>query len=126
MNRRVQLDQEVAVLIVDDSDDQRALLRRYFEREGCMVTTAQNADEAMLAYRAATPDLAVIDLVLPGMTGWELTDCLRAEYPECVVVITSVLEISQYPDSQANLPKPFTGAQVRKVLHDYVPKWNSA
>jgi len=68
----------------------------------------------------------VIDLVLPGMTGWELTDCLRAEYPECVVVITSVLEISQYPDSQANLPKPFTGAQVRKVLHDYVPKWNSA
>ncbi|MBC7762705.1 MAG: response regulator [Candidatus Saccharibacteria bacterium] len=126
MNRRVQLDQEVAVLIVDDSDDQRALLRRYFEREGCMVTTAQNAEEAMLAYRAATPDLAVIDLVLPGMTGWELTDCLRAEYPECVVVITSVLEISQYPDSQANLPKPFTGAQVRKVLHDYVPKWNSA
>mgnify|MGYP000609624246 CR=1 FL=1 len=126
MNRRAQLDQEVAVLIVDDSDDQRALLRRYFEREGCMVTTAQNAEEAMLAYRAATPDLAVIDLVLPGMTGWELTDCLRAEYPECVVVITSVLEISQYPDSQANLPKPFTGAQVRKVLHDYVPKWNSA
>ncbi|WP_327057399.1 response regulator [Glaciihabitans sp. GrIS 2.15] len=122
----MQLDQEVAVLIVDDSDDQRALLRRYFEREGCMVTTAQNAEEAMLAYRAATPDLAVIDLVLPGMTGWELTDCLRAEYPECVVVITSVLEISQYPDSQANLPKPFTGAQVRKVLHDYVPKWNSA
>ena len=126
MNRRVQLDQEVAVLIVDDSDDQRALLRRYFEREGCMVTTAQNAEEAMLAYRAATPDLAVIDLVLPGMTGWELTDCLRAEYPECIVVVTSVLEISQYPDSQANLPKPFTGAQVRKVLHDYVPKWNSA
>lgn len=126
MNRRVQLNQEVAVLIVDDSDDQRALLRRYFEREGCMVTTAQNAEEAMLAYRAATPDLAVIDLVLPGMTGWELTDCLRAEYPECIVVVTSVLEISQYPDSQANLPKPFTGAQVRKVLHDYVPKWNSA
>ena len=126
MNRHAQLNQQVAVLIVDDSDDQRALLRRYFEREGCMVTTAQNAEEAMLAYRTATPDLAVIDLVLPGMTGWELTDCLRAEYPECVVAITSVLDISAYPDSQANLPKPFTGAQVRKVLQDYVPKWNSA
>ena len=91
-----------------------------------MVTTAHNAEEAMLAYRTATPDLAVIDLVLPGVTGWELTDCLRAEHPECVVAITSVLDISEYPNSQANLPKPFTRAQVRKVLQDHVPKWTSA
>ena len=126
MNRHAQLNQKVAVLIVDDSDDQRALLRRYFEREGCMVTTAQNAEEAMLAYRTATPDLAVIDLVLPGVTGWELSDRLRAEHPECVVAITSVLDISEYPNSQANLPKPFTRAQVRKVLQDHVPKWTSA
>ena len=126
MNRNTQLNQKVAVLIVDDSDDQRALLRRYFEREGCMVTTAQNAEEAMLAYRTATPDLAVIDLVLPGVTGWELTDCLRAEHPECVVAITSVLDISEYPNSQANLPKPFTRAQVRRMLQEHVPKWTSA
>ena len=125
LDQPAQLDQKVAVLIVDDSDDQRALLRRYFEREGCVVTTAQNAQEAMLAYRTRTPDLAVIDLVLPGMTGWELTDCLRAEHPECVIAITSVLSISKYPASQANLPKPFTGAQVRKLLGDHVVKWTS-
>ena len=118
--------QNVNVLVVDDSDDQRALLRRYFEREGCAVTTAHNAEAAMTAYRAAKPDLAVIDLLLPGMTGWELTDCLRAEHPECVVAITSVLDISEYPDCQVNLPKPFTGAQVRELLRDFVPKWTSA
>ena len=126
MTRRVPLDPTVAVLIVDDSDDQRALLRRYFEREGCMVTTAQNAEEAMIAYRIAAPDLAVIDLVLPGMTGWELAGCLRTELPECVVAISSVLDISAYPDAQANLPKPFTGTQVRKVLQDHFPNWSSA
>ena len=126
MTSHAQEDYKVTVLIVDDSDDQRALLRRYFEREGCAVTTAHNAEAAMIAYRAATPDLAVIDLVLPGMTGWELTDCLRAEHPDCVVAITSVLDISEYPDCQANLPKPFTGAQVRKLLRDFVPKWISA
>lgn len=126
MTSHAQEDHKVTVLIVDDSDDQRALLRRYFEREGCAVTTAHNAEAAMIAYRAATPDLAVIDLVLPGMTGWELTDCLRAEHPDCVVAITSVLDISEYPDCQANLPKPFTGAQVRKLLRDFVPKWISA
>lgn len=126
MTSHAQEDHKVTVLIVDGSDDQRALLRRYFEREGCAVTTAHNAEAAMIAYRAATPDLAVIDLVLPGMTGWELTDCLRAEHPDCVVAITSVLDISEYPDCQANLPKPFTGAQVRKLLRDFVPKWISA
>ena len=126
MTSHAQEDHKVTVLIVDDSDDQRALLRRYFEREGCAVTTAHNAEAAMIAYRAATPDLAVIDLVLPGMTGWELTDCLRAEHPDCVVAITSVLDISEYPDCQVNLPKPFTGAQVRKLLRDFVPKWISA
>ena len=126
MTSHAQEDHKVTVLIVDDSDDQRALLRRYFEREGCAVTTAHNAEAAMIAYRAATPDLAVIDLVLPGMTGWELTDCLRAEYPGCVIAITSVLDISEYPDCQAHLPKPFTGAQVRKLLRDFVPKWISA
>ena len=126
MTSHAQEDHKVTVLIVDDSDDQRALLRRYFEREGCAVTTAHNAEAAMIAYRAATPDLAVIDLVLPGMTGWELTDCLRAEHPDCVVAITSVLDISEYPDCQANLPKPFTGAQVRTLLRDFVPKWTSA
>ena len=126
MTSHAQENHKVTVLIVDDSDDQRALLRRYFEREGCAVTTAHTAEAAMIAYRAATPDLAVIDLVLPGMTGWELTDCLRAEHPDCVVAITSVLDISEYPDCQASLPKPFTGAQVRKLLRDFVPKWISA
>ena len=126
MTNHAHENQKVTVLIVDDSDDQRALLRRYFEREGCAVTTAHNAEAAMMAYRTETPDLAVIDLVLPGMTGWQLTDRLRAEHPDCVVAISSVLDISEYPDCQANLPKPFTGAQVRKLLQDFVPKWISA
>ncbi len=125
MSNPVSEKEKVAVLIVDDSEDQRALLHRYFERAGCDVTSVQNAEDAIIAYSRSTPDLAVIDLVLPGMTGWELTDRLRTERPDCVIAITSVLDTEEYPPSDAVLPKPFTGAQIRKVLRDFVPKWSA-
>jgi CheY-like chemotaxis protein len=119
----VNISEKVTVLVVDDSGDQRALLRRYFERAGCVVTTAKNAEDAITAYTRATPDLAVIDLVLPGMSGWELTERLRLDRPGCVIAVTSVLDESTYPAAEARLPKPFTGAQIRTVLRDFVPKW---
>jgi CheY-like chemotaxis protein len=113
----------VTVLVVDDSDDQRRLLMRYFERAGCEVIEASSAEDAIAACEEANPDLAVIDLVLPGMNGWELSDRFRGERPECVIAITSVLDPTDYPDCDVALPKPFTGAEVLQVLRGFVPKW---
>lgn len=113
----------VDVLIVDDDDDQRTILRRYFERAGCRVVVAADADEAVSSYRERPPHLAVIDLVLPGMDGWELTALVRSDLPDCAIAITSVLEESDYPSSDAVLPKPVTGEHVRRVLRDHVPQW---
>ena len=118
--------ERVRVLIVDDSDDQRHLLRRYFERAGCDVRDAPNAEIAIEAYAVLTPDLAVIDLILPGMDGWALAARLGADNPDCVIAITSVLDEEDYPNGHASLPKPVTGAHVRQMLHDFVPKWNAA
>lgn len=113
----------VNVLVVDDSDDQAELLRRYLEKAGCFVTTASNAEDAIAAYLGATPDLAIIDLVLPGMDGWELITRLRSDRPDCAIAVTSVLDAADYPAADAILPKPFTGAQVRQVLVDTIPRW---
>ncbi len=124
MSRPGELSHKVTVLVVDDSDDQRALLRRYFERAGCVVTAVKNAEDAIASYTGATPDLAVIDLVLPGMSGWELTEQLRRERPGCVIAVTSVLDESTYPKTEAMLPKPFTGAQILTILREFVPKWS--
>jgi CheY-like chemotaxis protein len=114
------------VLIVEDSDDQRLLLRRYFERAGCDVRVAPSAEEAIAAYSIVTPDLAVIDLVLPGMDGWELAVRLGADNPDCIIAITSVLNAEDYPLGHPSLPKPVTGANVRQMLADFVPKWTAA
>jgi CheY-like chemotaxis protein len=115
----------VRVLIVEDSDDQRDLLRAYFEKAGCAVMTVKNAEEAVDAYAHTPPELAVIDLVLPGMDGWTLVEKLRVDVPECAIAVTSVLDSRRYPEAQAILPKPFTRAQVLKVLADCVPRWTA-
>ncbi|MCU1544806.1 MAG: response regulator [Microbacteriaceae bacterium] len=111
------------VLIVDDSEDQLLLLRTYFERAGCTVESVGTAEDAINAFDASAPDLAVIDLLLPGMDGWELAARMKERRPECNIVITSVLDEHEYPVDHATLPKPVTGADVRRVLAELVPGW---
>jgi CheY-like chemotaxis protein len=113
----------VRVLIVDDSEDQLRLLSTYFERAGCAVESVGNAEDAISAFEISVPDLAVIDLLLPGMDGWELAARMQKSRPECKIVITSVLDEQDYPIDHATLPKPVTGADVRRVLSELVPTW---
>lgn len=115
----------VRILVVEDSDDQRDLLRAYFEKAGCAVVTVKNAEEAIPAYQETEPELAVVDLVLPGMDGWALVEKMRADVPGCAIAVTSVLDVRKYPDTQAILPKPFTRAQILRVLEDCVPRWKA-
>jgi CheY-like chemotaxis protein len=117
-------DRTVRVLIVDDSEDQLLLLRTYFERAGCVVDSVGTAEDAIRVAHESEPDLAVIDLVLPGMDGWEFATRLRADKPNCKIVITSVLNEEDYPTEHATLPKPVSGADVRRVLHELVPHWS--
>lgn len=116
----------VRVLIVDDSADQLMLLRAYFERAGCEVSVASAALDAIEIYDSVSPELTVIDLVLPGMDGWELAAQLRASHPDCNIAITSVLGEEHYPAGYTVLPKPVTSQHVRTALIDTVPRWKAA
>jgi CheY-like chemotaxis protein len=118
--------ESVRVLVVEDSDDQRALLRAYLEKAGCSVVTVKNAEEAIDSYAEIIPELAIVDLVLPGMDGWELIERLRVDVPDCAVAVTSVLDTRRYPDTKSVLPKPFTRAQINRVLDECVPRWSLA
>lgn len=115
----------VTVLIVDDNDDQLHLLRRHFEIAGCDVTVAATAEAAISAYSTVALDLAVIDLMLPGMDGWELSERFSADVPDCPVAISSVLDTEDYPPCRTALPKPVSRASVREVLLSCVPRWTA-
>jgi CheY-like chemotaxis protein len=115
--------QPVSVLVVDDTQDQRELIGTHLERAGCVVRLTGSAEEAIAQFESEQPELLVIDLMLPGMSGWELARKMKIDHPDCPIAISSVLRADRYPDADATLPKPFSRAQVRGLLDRLVPRW---
>jgi two-component system, OmpR family, phosphate regulon response regulator OmpR len=67
------------ILVVDDDARLRGLLSRYLSGEGFRVTTADNAADARAKLRIFNPDLMVLDVMMPGESGLDLTGSLRLE-----------------------------------------------
>jgi len=67
----------LCVLIVDDVEDTRELYKRYFEFQGARVLTAGDGIAALQAAVFEKPDIIVLDLAMPGMTGWEVIQSLK-------------------------------------------------
>ena len=67
------------ILVVEDDPRLRERLARYLTGEGFRVTAAADAAEARTQLRAIAPDLMVLDVMMPGESGLELTQSLRAE-----------------------------------------------
>lgn len=81
------------VLVVDDEKDSRVLMTHYLEDFGCRVVTATNGQEGIEAAREHCPDLITLDLMMPGMTGWEALKELKAdpELRQIPVVVVSIV-----------------------------------
>jgi twitching motility two-component system response regulator PilH len=61
------------VLVVDDSPTERVYLTELLSKSGFAVTVAENADEALIKLKGALPDLILMDVVMPGQNGFQLT-----------------------------------------------------
>lgn len=67
------------ILVVDDEPDITALVAYHLARAGYRVSTAANGHEALDAVRRERPDIVVLDLMLPGMSGYEVLTSLRTQ-----------------------------------------------
>ena len=101
-----------SILIVDDDQAFRRRLARAFEDRGYDASTAGDYEEAVALARVDSPELAVVDLKMPGRSGLELVQALRAIDPATrVVVLTGYGSIATAIDAVRlgatyYLPKP--------------------
>ncbi|MCO6387664.1 MAG: response regulator [Aliihoeflea sp.] len=100
------------LLIVDDDTRIRSLLQQYLGENGFRVTAAGDAAEARRKLAGLDFDLIVLDVMMPGETGVELTKALREEKDVPILMLTALSETNKRVEgleagADDYLPKPF-------------------
>ena len=78
------------VLIVEDDHKTADIVRLYLERDGYQVTSVHDGKKGLESARAEPPDLVILDLLLPGMSGLDVCRSLRSEYQVPIIVLTAL------------------------------------
>ena len=99
------------VLIVDDEKLIAITLKQIFSGKGYEVRTAASAEQALQTMHAWVPDLAVLDVALPGMNGIDLALHLKARWPGCRLLL-----ISGAPEALALVDGGFWGGHRPELL----------
>ncbi len=80
------------ILVADDKANIRNLVREYLEAEGFRVVIASNGREALFAARQEKPDLILLDIMMPEMTGYDFIRAYRKERETPIILLTARLE----------------------------------
>ena len=122
-------DARLTVLVVDDHEDLREMLRYMVERLGYRVVEAENGREAIEIVRHKCPDLILMDLSMPVMDGLAATRLLRTTKEACHVPIVAI-SANRREQSQADalaagcneyLTKPVNFHQLDSLLGTWLP-----
>ena len=114
-----------SILVIDDDRNILAIIEMYLRKAGYEVTCVERGDEALQAFRRVQPALVVLDVMMPGMDGWEVLDKLRQESDVPVIMLTAkgdTLDRIQGLDLGADdyIVKPFDAkellARIKAVL----------
>ena len=118
------------VLVVDDDKNICELLRLYLEKEGYGVILAHDGEEAVVKFNALKPDIILLDIMLPGIDGWQVCREIRKKSNVPIIMITAKVEtfdkvLGLELGADDYILKPFDSkemiARVRAVLRRYHP-----
>jgi DNA-binding response OmpR family regulator len=112
------------VLVVDDHGTLRALCRTSLEDAGFRVLEARDGGEALACVRAEHPDVILLDIMMPGISGWEVTAELLADRSTDQIPIIFISARGELSDrirafelgAQAYLTKPFDPAALAETV----------
>ncbi len=120
------------VLVVDDDPGVTSVLERGLRREGYDVASACDGERALELVRGWRPDAVVLDILMPGIDGFDVCRLVRAERPDVAILLLTAKDASADQvrglDAGADdyLVKPFSlavlGAHLRSVLRRRSPE----
>ncbi|MEQ7874791.1 PAS domain-containing protein [Sphingomonas sp. ASV193] len=111
-----------SVLVIDDDPDVRGYIVSTLEERGYSVSEATDGTSGLAAFAATSPDLVVVDYLMPGMTGAEVAQAMLSERPD-----QKILFVSGYSETEAIrraapdaalLTKPFRPAALDRALRE--------
>ena len=77
------------ILVVDDDKNICELLRLYLEKEGYSVILSHDGEEALVKFNALKPDFVLLDIMLPGLDGWQVCREIRKKSNVPVIMLTA-------------------------------------
>ena len=77
------------ILVVDDDDKIRLLIKEYLSNKGYLVSTAENADKAKIKIDIFNFNLIILDVMMPGQSGYDLTKELKASKNIPIILLTA-------------------------------------
>jgi CheY-like chemotaxis protein len=113
------------VFLVDDDNDLRESVEQVLEGEGYLVLGARDGTEALARMRGISmPAVAVIDLMMPGMNGWELAKAMRADpaLRNIPIIVISIKARAPVKGADRVLNKPVTAEELLAVVKEFLPR----
>jgi CheY-like chemotaxis protein len=77
------------VLVIDDDEEQRTLIRQVLGRVGLEVTEAADGREGLRLFGARRPDVVLTDINMPGLDGHEVISAIRVLHPDVPIIAVS-------------------------------------
>ena len=115
------------ILVVDDDDRIRDLVKQYLVENGFIVSTASNAVEAKIKIEYFKFDLIVLDVMMPGQTGFELTKEIKKNSSQPIILLTAKGEVENRVlglelGADDYLPKPFEPKELLLRIKNIITK----
>jgi CheY-like chemotaxis protein len=122
------LDGQRTILVVDDFDDTRLLLRTWLQRKGYRVVEAENGVQAIAEAESQQPDLIIMDVEMPELDGLSATRKIRtlANSEEVPIVVVSAYGADQFRDDalaagcNAYVSTPFEPEELEKLITELI------
>ena len=117
------------ILVVEDQEDNRQILRDLLANAGYQLTEAENGEQALAAVEQQPPDLILMDIQLPVLDGYEATRRIKANPSLRTIPIIAVTSYALSGDEDKAraagcddfVPKPYSPRQLLIKIREYLP-----